>query len=342
MKATVITSHGGLEVFQYTERPTPTVGPKDVLVRVKACALNHLDIWTRQGMPGVAIPMPHILGCDVAGIVERVGERVRNVKVGQRVIIAPGQPCGKCAWCKRGRDSLCREFRILGFQTDGGYAEYVAAESRHVIPISGKWSFEEWAAVPLVFLTAWHMLMTRAGLQRGETVLIQAAGSGVGSAAIQIARWAGARVITTAGSDAKLQRAKALGAHEAINYTAEDVTERVKALTDGRGADVSFEHIGPQTWNASLKSLGRGGRLVTCGATTGPKVELDLRFFYTRELSVAGCYMGGRQELERVLKLVAAGKLKPVVDSVFPLRDAAKAHEKMLSRDHFGKIILTP
>ncbi len=342
MNATVITRHGGMEVFAYTERPLPTIRSQDVLVRVKACALNHLDIWTRQGMPGMTIPMPHILGCDVAGVVERIGASVKGLKIGTRVVIAPGQSCGKCAWCKQHRDSLCPQFRILGFQIDGGYAEYVAVPASHVIPVNSRWSFEEWAAVPLVFLTAWHMLMTRAGLKRGETVLVQAAGSGVGSAAIQIARWAGARVITTAGSGAKLQRAKMLGAHETVNYTTDDVGERVKVFTKGAGVDVAFEHVGPQTWPASVKSLGKGGRLVTCGATTGPKVELDLRFVFTRELSITGCYMGSRKELNQVLKLLAAGKLRPVVDSVFPLRDAAKAHEKMLSRDHCGKIVLTP
>ena len=342
MKAVVITRHGGPEVFDYTNRPVPEMGPHDALIRVKACALNRLDVWTRQGMPGVDIPMPHILGCDVAGIVERAGDRVRNVSAGQRVVVSPGQSCGKCARCRQGRDSLCPEFRILGFQIDGGYAEYVSVPSRFVMPVSARWSFEEWAAVPLVFVTAWHMLMTRAGLLRGDTVLIHAAGSGVGSAAIQVARWAGARVITTAGSDDKLARAKQLGAHETINYTTDDVAERVKAITLGRGVDVVFEHIGPQTWPSSVKSLGKGGRLVTCGATTGPTVELDLRFVFTRELSIAGCYMGAQQELARVLKLVAAGKLKPIVDSVFPLRKAANAHEKMLSRDHFGKIVLTP
>jgi NADPH:quinone reductase-like Zn-dependent oxidoreductase len=344
MHATVMTKHGGRSVLKYTRRPLPRIKPDEVLVRVGACALNHLDIWIRMGLPGVQIPMPHILGCDVAGVIECVGARaqVRGVRAGRRVVIAPGQVDRDDRYTRAGRDSLSPNFRILGLQIDGGYAEYVAVKVKHVIPVSHRYSDAEWAAIPLVFLTAWHMLMSRAGLKKGETVLVQAGGSGVGSAAIQIARWAGAHVITTAGSVKKLTAAKRLGAHETINYRTQSMEQRVRTITKHRGVDVVFDHIGPATWQGSMRSLATGGRLVTCGATSGPQVMLNLRCMYMRELSIAGCYMGGRTELARVVRLVEQGIFKPVVDTVLPLRHAAKAHARMESREHFGKIILEP
>ncbi|MBI1953481.1 MAG: zinc-binding dehydrogenase [Candidatus Omnitrophica bacterium] len=340
MKAIAFDHHGGVEVLKYLEVPAPRMGEDEALIEVEACGINHLDLWTRQGLPGVQVPMPHILGCEVVGKVAKVGAKVTHVKKGDRVLAAPGISCGSCPACQGGRDSLCREFKIMGLQRDGGYAEMVSAPGKNLIPVSSKLKPEEWAAVPLVFVTAWHMLVTRAGLKAGESVLIHAGGSGVGSAAIQVARLSGATVFATVGSDEKLKKAKALGAHWVINYNRRDFPEEVQRLTEGRGVDVVFEHIGPATWRGSMKCLARGGRLVTCGATTGPLVELDLRFFFTRELSVMGCYMGGRRELDQVLGLAAEGRLKPVVDTVFPLKEAARAQAVMQSRNFFGKLVL--
>lgn len=342
MKAIVFSEHGGPEVLRYTEYPEPKIGPTDVLVRVRACALNHLDLWVRKGIPGVQIPLPHIPGSDIAGEVAKVGEGVKNVKVGQRVVLAPGLSCTQCEQCLAGNDNLCRRYTIFGYLVDGGCADYVRAPEVNVIPIAGELDFNQAAAVPLVFLTAWHMLVTRAALQAGEEVLVLGAGSGIGSAAIQIAKLIGARVIATAGSDDKLKRARELGADEVINHSKQDIAEEVRRLTNRRGVDVVFEHVGSATWEKSLASLGHAGRLVTCGATTGPDVKIDIRFLYTRQWSVLGSYMGTREELFRVLKLVGQGKLRPVVDRVMPLAEAARAHELMEKRQQFGKLVLNP
>lgn len=342
MKAVVFQEHGGIEKLQFSDVEKPKIGTGEVLVRVKACSLNHLDIWTRQGMPGVKIPLPHILGCDIAGVVEETGAEVTRFKKGDAVVISPGQSCGRCHECHAGRDSFCAEYKIMGFQIDGGYAEYAKAEESRLIPVSKKYSFEEWAAAPLVFLTAWHMLVTRAGLRAGETILVHAAGSGIGSAAIQIAKLAGARVLTTAGSSEKLDKAKKLGADIGINYKEEDFHKRALKETKGLGVNVVFEHIGPETWPKSLASLARGGRMVTCGATSGPQATVDIRFLFVKHLSILGSYMGSRHELETVLGLLEEGKLHPVVDSTFPLKEAAAAQQRMLERKNFGKIVLVP
>jgi 2-desacetyl-2-hydroxyethyl bacteriochlorophyllide A dehydrogenase len=341
MKAVVFHEHGGPEKLQYEDRPEPQIKPDEVLVRVKACALNHLDIWIRQGIPAYQIPLPHISGCDVAGQIERVGSEVKDVKVGQKVFVSPGLSCGSCEECKAGRDNLCPTFGVLGAKTDGGYAEFVAVPGRNVIAIPGSLTFEQAAAFPLVSVTAWHMAVTLAGLKPGETVLIMGAGSGVGSMAIQIAKHVGAKVITTVGSKDKVKKALVIGADEVINHATEDVTKRVMELTGGRGVDVVIEHIGPQVWDQCLKSLAKGGRLVTCGATTGPKAEIDLRYLYSRSLTLKGSYMGTTAELLEAAKLVGAGKLKPVIDQTYPLKDARAAQEQMLSRKLFGKLVLT-
>jgi NADPH:quinone reductase-like Zn-dependent oxidoreductase len=309
---------------------------------VKACALNHLDLWIRQGIPAYRITLPHISGCDVAGVVERVGAGVTHVAVGDSVVLAPGLSCGQCDWCRAGEDNLCASYGIRGALTDGGYAELTTASARDALLLPPNLSFEEAAAFPLVFLTAWHMLVTRAKLQMGETVLVHAAGSGIGHAAIQIAKHLGARVYTTVGSDAKIPKAKALGADEVINYRNEDFEERINTLTQKRGVSVVFEHIGPQTWEKSLRVLAKGGRLVTCGATSGPSVPLDLRYVFSRQLTILGSMMGTRAELEQVAQLMGQRKLQPVVDSVIPLREARAAQERMLNRDVFGKLILRP
>ena len=342
MRAVVFHSHGRVDRLEYTYVEIPHLGPKDVLVKVKACALNHLDLWTLMGMPGLKLPLPHTLGCDISGEVVKVGHKVRGIPLNRPVIVSPGIRCGKCEYCKTGWDSLCPDYQIMGFQVNGGYAEFVRVPQENIIPVSARWSFEEWAAVPLVFVTAWHMLVTRAGLKKREKVLIHAAGSGVGSAAIQIAKLLGAHVITTVGSQEKARLAKALGADEIIHYKEKDFFSEVKKITHGRGVDVVLEHIGPETFAKSLASLSKKGRLVTCGVTSGPMVNLDLRFLFVRQLSIAGCYMGGISELKRVVRRVERKKLKPVVDKVFPLREARNALERMQSRANFGKIILTP
>lgn len=342
MRSVFFEEHGGPEKLRYAYTETPNPGHHEVLVKVKACGLNHLDLWNLMGMPGLKISMPHIPGCDIAGEVVRLGAKVKNIPLNRPVIVAPGISCKKCSFCKTGWDSLCDQYKIIGFQGSGGYAEYACVPAANIIPVSSKYSYEEWASVGLVSLTAWHMLVTRAKLIKKETVLIHAAGSGVGSIAIQIAKWLGAFVITTVGSDEKIKRAKALGADEVINYEKKDFAAEVKRITRGRGADVVFEHIGPATFPKSVASLAKKGRLVTCGVTSGPTTGLDLRFLFVRQLSIFGSYMGGFHELKKVVHLIEKKKIRPVVDKVFPLREARAALERMQSRGNFGKIILVP
>ena len=342
MKAVIFQRHGGPDVLEYADVPDPSPAAGEILVRVKACALNHLDCWIRQGIPAYRIRLPHISGCDVAGVVERLGRGVTGFSVGQHVVLAPGLGCGTCEWCLAGRDNLCASYGIRGAATDGGYAELTVARAADALVIPDGIPFDQAAAFPLVFLTAWHMLVGRAGLKAHETVLVHAGGSGIGHAAIQIAKHLKATVYTTVGSDAKAAKAKRLGADEVINYQRENFEERVNTLTQGRGVDVVFEHIGPQTWEGSLRCLAKGGRLVTCGATSGPSVLLDLRYVFSRHLTILGSMMGIRVELDAVARLVWARTLTPVVDTVFPLHEARAAQERMLARDVFGKLVIRP
>jgi NADPH:quinone reductase-like Zn-dependent oxidoreductase len=342
MKAVRFHQHGGLDVLKYEDAPDPKIQANEVLVRVKTCALNHLDIWLREGATRWEIELPHIVGADVAGEVAEVGALATRVKVGDRVLLAPGISCGQCETCHKGLDSACREYSVLGVLVDGGYAELVKAPEVNVIPIPGDLNFDEAAAVPLVFLTAWHMLMTRAQLKPGEDVLVVGAGSGVGSAAIQLAKLVGARVIAVAGSDAKLEKARSLGADEGINHSKQSIAAEVKRLTAKRGVDVVVEHVGQAVWDACFNSLATYGRFVTCGVTSGEDVKLSLRLLYGRQRSLLGSFMGGKGELMDVLKLIGARKLKAVIDSTFPLKEAAAAQQKMESRDLFGKILLHP
>jgi NADPH:quinone reductase-like Zn-dependent oxidoreductase len=341
VKAIQFQQHGGPEVLKYTDVPDPVVRPNEVLVRVRACALNRLDLWVRQGIPGVPIPLPHIPGSDVAGEIVKIGAEVTTVRVGQRVVLAPGVTCGKCAACLAGLDNRCRQFTNLGYMIDGGCAELVRAPEVNCLPYPENLSFEQAAAVPLVFQTAWHMLLARAELQPGEDVLILGAGSGVGVAAIQIAKFFGARVIATAGTDEKLAKARDLGADHVINHKSQKIRNEVRRITGKRGVDVVFEHVGTATWDESLASLAPSGRLVTCGATTGYDAKVDLRFLFSRQLSLLGSYMGTKSELRTVMKLVAEGRLKPIVDRVFPLAEAAAAHAYLESGAQFGKVVLT-
>lgn len=340
MKAVVFTEHGGPEVLRYTDVPEPTIGPDEVLVRVRACALNHLDIWIRRGLPGISIPMPHILGSDIAGEVAQVGKDVTGIKPGEKIVLSPGICCGHCEQCAAGKDSQCREYTLFGYMVPGGYAEYVKAPAVNVIPAPPHLSHEEAAAIPLVFVTAWHMLITRAGLKPAEEVLVLGAGSGVGSAAIQIAKAAGARVIATGGTDEKLAKARELGADETILHSKSDIAAEVKRLTDRRGVDIVFEHVGQATWEKSIRSLAVGGRLVTCGATTGFEGKIDIRYLFSRQISILGSYMGSKAELLSVMKLVERRAVKPVLDKVFPLAEAAEAHRRLEHREQFGKIVL--
>ncbi len=342
MRAVVFHQHGEPDVLRYTEVAEPKIDSSDVLIRVRACALNHLDLWVRRGLPGISIPLPHIPGSDIAGEVARVGEHVSRVKVGQKVLLAPGISCGQCPQCLAGRDNLCRRYTLFGYMVDGGCAEFVKSPEVNVIPIPGDLTFQEAAAVPLVFLTAWHMLITRANLRPGEDLLVLGAGSGVGSAAVQIGKLLGARVIATAGSDAKLARARELGADECINHSKQKIAEEVKRLTDRRGVDVVFEHVGTATWEASVLSLAPNGRLVTCGATTGYQAHVDIRYLFSRHLSILGSYMGSKAELYEVLNLIGQRKLRAVIDRTMPLSECDRAHELMERREQFGKIVLLP
>lgn len=339
MKAVRFHSHGGPEVLRYEDAPEPQPGPGEALVRVHACALNYLDIWERRGLEQVVFPMPHISGSDVAGRI--VAASAENVATGTRVMLQPGVSCGRCTACLSGRDNQCPQYEILGYRNHpGGYAEYIKAPVQNLIPIPDHIDFVSAAAFPLTFLTAWHMLLTRAKLQRGEEVLVLAAGSGVGQAAVQIARLHGARVIATAGSDEKLERARALGADAVIHHHRQDVAAEVLRLTGRRGVDVVIEHVGDATWTRSMRSLARGGRLVTCGATTGAQVGLDLRAVFAKQLSVLGSYVGTKGELLLAAPVFFSGQLKPVIDSTFPLDRAADAQRRLEGSEHFGKIVL--
>lgn len=342
MKAVVFNQHGGPEVLEYTDAPDPTIKANEVLVEVKACALNHLDVWARGGLPGIEIPLPHILGNDVAGVVREVGELVSWVHQGDEVILQPGVSCGHCLECLSGRDNLCREYDMLGYRRDGGYAQLVAAPGVNVIPKPKDLSWAEAAALPLVTVTAWHMLVTRANVQPGEDVLVHAAGSGVGSIGIQVAKLRGARVIATASSDDKLTKAKELGADEVVNYSRDDWPKEVKRLTNRRGVDVVFEHTGAATWPGSIASLKPNGRVVTCGATSGFAAQTDLRQVFYRHLTILGSFMGSKAELLEAMKFVESGKIRAVVDQELPLAEARRAHELMEDRAQFGKLVLIP
>lgn len=340
MKAVRIHEFGGPEVLRYEDVPDPQPRKDQILVRIKACALNHLDIFVRNGIPGVTLP--HILGSDIAGEIVEVGEYISGFKPGQRVLLAPMHFCNRCARCMAGEQNLCREFTALGNAVDGGNCELIAVPAVNVIPFPANLDFNQAASVPLVFLTAWHMLVGRSAIRPGQTVLILGAGSGVGIAAIQIAKLFHARVIATAGDETKMEKAQALGADHVINHYKQKISQEVRAMTAKEGVDIVFEHVGAATWEESMKSLKPGAIIVTCGATTGPDVSFDLRFLFMRQLSFLGSYMGTMGELHEVLGHVFAGRLKPVVDRAFPLRDTRAAHEYMEKSQMFGKIVLNP
>jgi NADPH:quinone reductase-like Zn-dependent oxidoreductase len=340
MKAVRIHEFGGPEVLKYEDVPDPELRKDFVLVWVRACALNYLDLWVRKGLPGVKLP--HTLGSDIAGEVAECGEYIRDLKPGTRVLLSPMLFCGHCEQCNSGRQNFCPQFAVLGNNAEGGNCELIAVPRASVIPIPDSLGFVEAASVPLVFLTAWHMLVGNAKLRAGQTVLVLGAGSGVGSAAIQISKLLGAEVITTAGDQRKLAKARELGADHTIDHYKQKISDEVKRLTSRRGVDVVFEHVGTATWAESIKSLKYGGTLVTCGATTGYDASLDLRVLFARQLSFHGSYMGEMGELDEVLKHVFAGRLKPVVDRTFPLNETRAAHEYLASGQQFGKVVVLP
>ena len=339
MKAIRFHQHGGPDVLRFEDAPDPQLGPGEVLVRVRACALNHLDLFARRGIDRVTIPMPHISGSDVAG--EVVSSTIPDVNTGRRVMLQPGLSCGRCLACLSGKDNECRQYEVLGSRNHpGGYAELVKVPVQNLVSIPDELDFVQAAAFPLTFLTAWHMLMTRAQLKRGEDVLVLAAGSGVGQAAIQIAFLHGARVFATAGSEEKMARARSIGAFEVIDHYEQDIAEEVKRLTDRRGVDVVIEHVGDATWAKSLKALSRGGRLVTCGATTGAAGAVDLVALFAKQHTIMGSYMGTKGELLRVARFFFTGQLKPVIDRTFPLAEAAAAQSRLEQSGQFGKVVL--
>ena len=338
MKAVRFHQHGGPEVLRHEEAPDPAPAPGRAIVRVRACALNHLDLWERRGLDRVALPLPHISGSDIAGAVIDPGGS--TLAAGARVMLQPGLRCGRCAACAGGRDNECVEYDVLGLKSDGGYAELVSVPAENLIAIPDHVDFVTAAAFPLTFLTAWHMLVTRARLRAGEVVLVLAGASGVGQAAIQLARHFGARVFATS-APAKTDRTRALGAEAVFDHYDGDFARDVKRATGGRGADVVVEHVGEATWDRSVRALAGGGRLVTCGATTGGAARVDLRHLFARQLSLLGCYMGRFDELRAAAPLLFDGKVRPIVDEVLPLERAAEAQRKLESKSQFGKIVLT-
>lgn len=341
MKAVILERFGGPETLKAADIPQPHPGPGEALVRVRACALNHLDLWVRDGIPAYKIALPHILGSDVAGEIAALGPGVSGWREGQRVAVSPGRSCLKCEHCLGGLDNRCPRYGIIGAQGGpGGYSEYLLVPAAYLLELPGSLSFEQGAAYPLTFLTAWHMLVTLGGCGPDETVLVLGAGSGVGVAAIQIAKLSGARVLAVSTSAEKLERAKALGADGLIHHPPEDIMKRTLKLTGGGLADIAFEHVGPAVFDAALKSLKTGGRLITCGSTTGPEVSLDMRYVFSRQLQILGSKMGTQGELRRVARLVGQGLLKPVVDRVFPLSEARQAHEYLAEKRQFGKVLL--
>ena len=340
MKAAVVHEFGGPEVLRYEDVSDPWPRKDQVLIRVKACAMNHLDLWVRKGIAPVRLP--HILGSDIAGEIAEVGEYITGFQPGQRVLLAPMHFCNHCEHCVAGRQNFCREFTVLGNLVDGGNCELIAVPAVNVIPIPDNLGFNEAASVPLVFLTAFHMLTGRASVRPGHTVLILGANSGVGVAAIQIAKLFQATVIATAGDDRKMQKARELGADYVINHYQQKIGDETRKITNKAGVDIVIEHVGAATWTESMKSLKLGGTVVTCGATTGPHADIDLRFLFSRQQTVLGSYMGTMGELHEVLKHVFSGKLKPVVDRTFPLQEIRAAHEHMENSQMFGKIVLNP
>ena len=342
MKALAFHEHGGLDALGYQDVADPKIGESDVLVRVRAVALNHLDLFVREGLPGLALPMPFWTGCDIAGEVAQVGTAVSDVRLGERVAVNPNLSCGQCEFCRKGEHSLCVKYGILGEHTHGGLAEYVKVDGRHVVALPERISYEHAAAFILVNMTAWRMLVTQARLRAGEDLLILGVGGGVSSAAVQIGKLCGARVWVTSSSDEKLQRARALGADECINYAKDDWVRVIGQKTGRRGVDVVLENVGAATWKGAIRTVAKGGRIVTCGATSGPIAETDIRLVFWKQLSIIGSTMSNDAEFHTVMSQLLSGRLTAVVDTVMPLRDGVDAQRRLAEGRQFGKIVLVP
>ncbi len=342
MKCLMVRAHGGLDALEILDRPVPEIRPDEVLLRVKAAGLNHLDVWVRKGVEGHKFPLPMILGCDGAGVVEQVGSLVTQAKVGDSVAISPGFAAPEASESLDGRHHLAHEYGIFGETRDGTCSEFVAVPARNLLPMPKGLSFEDAAAFPLAALTAHHMLVHRAAIRPGMDVLVHAAGSGVSIYAIQIAKLYGARVFTTASDPAKLEKARSLGADVVIDYQREDFLKRVREITEKRGVDIVIDHVGQATFGASLRALKKGGAVVTCGATSGPKLEADLRLIFFKSLSILGSTMGGMGEMREVWNLLSRGLLRSVVDRVLPMSRAREAHAALEARATFGKVVLNP
>ncbi len=339
-EAIVLRQHGGPDVLHRETIDLREPAAREVRLRVRAVALNHLDVWVRRGLPNLRLTYPHCLGSDVVGEIDALGPGARGAAVGDRVVVSPGVSCGVCERCLSGEDTMCAQYGILGEDLSGGYARHMVVPDTNLLPYPGDLPFTQVAAVPLVFLTAWQMVVTKARVQPGETVLIHAAGSGVSSAAIQIAKLYGARVIATASTEAKALRALSLGADEAIDYVARDFVAEVKRLTAKRGADVVIDHVGGEVLAKSVVAAARGGRIVTCGATAGFHPPIDLRHVFFRQIAILGSTMGSKGLLFGILEKVRTGVLRPVVDRVLPLWEAREAHRVLEAREAFGKVVL--
>jgi NADPH:quinone reductase-like Zn-dependent oxidoreductase len=333
--------YGGVEQLFFEQAPQPRIIESDeVIVNLKAAALNHIDIWNRMGATGIVVPMPHILGADGAGTIVEVGAKVTGVKIGDAVCLYPPTGCGQCEFCRADRDFMCIRLRVLGERLEGTYAQYVKLPAQNCFPIPNGYSFEEAAAFPLVFITLWRMIVTNAELQPGETMLIIGIGGGVASATLQVAKRLGARVIVTSGSDEKLARAKGLGADHGINHGQEDFVKAVLSLTDDRGVDVVLDSVGGAVWQKSLASLAIGGRLVTCGATAGGQPNDDIEALFTKHLRVYGSTLGSREEFRQLISFLNGSKIKPIIDTVLPLNEAAAAQKYLEDGKQFGKVVL--
>jgi NADPH:quinone reductase-like Zn-dependent oxidoreductase len=339
MNAIVLREHGGPDVLRAEPLPIPEPGPREARVRIRAVALNHLDLWVRRGGPAFRLDYPHRLGSDIVGEVDAIGAGARAT-VGAKVVVHPALSCGRCAACFDGRDNLCRDYKILGENTQGGYAEYIVVPDANLAPYPERLDWPTAAAGILSFLTAWQMIVKKARVAPGDVVLVHGGGSGVGVAAIQIAKLFGARVIATAGSAAKLARAKQLGADEAIDYTTGDFAAECRALTGKRGVDAVIDHVGGDVFAASIRAVRAGGRIVTCGATAGFHPAIDLRHIFFRQIEVLGSTMGSKADMFAVLAHVAAGRLEPIVHAVLPLARAADAHRMLEEREAIGKVVL--
>jgi NADPH:quinone reductase-like Zn-dependent oxidoreductase len=341
LKAVRLHEHGGAEKLRYEDAPDPKIAtPSDAIIKLDAASVNHIDIWNRRGLPGMKIAFPRILGGDGAGLVAEIGSDVHNVKVGDAVCLYPPSGCGRCEFCATDREYLCVHLRVLGERDDGTYAQYVRAPARNCFPLPSGMSFEEAAAFPLVYLTVWRMLQTNAALKAGEHLLILGIGGGVATAALQLAAAIGARIIVTSSSDEKLKKAMSLGAEHGINYTKADFAQEVRRITGKRGVDVVLDCVGGSGWVKSLASLAKGGRLVTCGATAGANPATDIQRIFWNHLKIFGSTLGSRAEFKAVLDFVAASRVRPVIDQMFPLADAAQAQKRMEEGRQFGKIVL--